>query len=308
MEEASLSRRKRLAILIASCCLHGGLLFLILRLNHEEITHQDLADQNIPEDLKSQLDYEARILAQSPHEQGATVMLADEPESYAQPDAHMTDPVPDATPIKEQETEQIPENPTTPLDSTPETMPAALPVPQAEQPTSPADITPAQQQQPTATKKPLKKSMGSSGSQAITLAQITQGFLKSMYQERGETPAHELDALTMARQAYTSKVWHILRQSVNAHKRYITLQSNVNSNTVLSMLIRKDGTLLDIKLERPLANRDVEAIEQTIVRAATTTGLYPPIPAQFHADTITLRFPLNIRGHEGMHSYELNYN
>src|SRR5579871_1921658 len=233
MEEAS-SRRKRSAILLLSCCLHGGLLLLILHLNHEVITHQDLTDKNIPDDLKSQLDYEAEILAQSPYDQGATVMLKDEPASPAYDSTQEPQPVPDTMQAKEQEIQPTPEAPPALADTRPEEAQTAP----TEQPHIPADKAPAQQ--PASTKKPRKQSMGSSGSQAITLAQITKGFLKSMYQEQGATPAHELDALTMARQAYTSKVWHILRQSVNAHKRYITLKNNVNTNTVLYMLIRND--------------------------------------------------------------------
>jgi hypothetical protein len=289
------SSRKRLLILGISCLFHCMVMLVLLRINNQTITHQPDTHQDIQEDIKSQLDYESSILAQSPYEQGATVMLKEEPIST---EPETTQPITQAQ--QEPEVEQ-PAAQQTPPEAIPDNIPAqALP-----HENTPTDTPPVQQP---IKKKKNRKSTGSSGSQNMTLAQVTQGFLKSMYQERGATPTTHLDAQTLARQAYSSKVWHILRQSVNSHKRYITLQNNVNENSVLFITLRADGSLVEAYLERPVTTSDLRAIEQTIQKAASTTGLYPPIPAQFHADVITLRYPLNIRGHQGMHSYELNYN
>lgn len=141
-----------------------------------------------------------------------------------------------------------------------------------------------------------------------TLKNLTQGYLQSKHNERGAMPNSALDMKQLTRQRYTTRVWTMLKNSFRSHAQVIHINTNVKTRAVLSITLGKDGSLLNMLLKHTKRTNNIQQIEKTLLTAAKTTGLYPPIPNEFDSQTITLNFPLAIDAKAGFHKYELFYN
>jgi hypothetical protein len=145
-----------------------------------------------------------------------------------------------------------------------------------------------------------------SGIGNITMADIAKGFLKSMAQESGGQPT-SLNAEQLARQRYGTRVFSLLRQSNLAYRTPTRLYEDVNTYGTFVLTIGKDGALISAELQHPKKSIDLNEIERTLVNLARKSGLFPPIPKQFNVDTITLSYPLGIRGHAGTHEFQFSF-
>lgn len=157
-----------------------------------------------------------------------------------------------------------------------------------------------------ASKSASKPSQAASSAQAAqALAKISQGFIQSMEQEQGNTPPIQHDFDMLARHMYASKVFRMLSQTVNCHQKKTHLNKNITTDANLIIKIDSRGKLLDFVVEHPQKNREILEIEGILSTAARQAGLYPPIPASFKTDVMTLRCPVHIEGEEGFHMYRL---
>jgi hypothetical protein len=304
MNYTSLSARAKLLIISGSLLVH----LLLLLLLFIAITGEN------PFDSSRHLDALATILAQSPQEtEDATVIFYDEPAQQAmgstmssEPMSAQTDAPFDAYAKKEEVTVQE----KTAAESIPETAhdseQATKLLAAAELPETLHIANDRDTRTPPATQQQKPGTAGASGIGNITLAEIAKGFLKSMAQESGGKPT-SLNAEELARQRYGTRVWSLLRQSYNAYKSPTQLLNDIHTHAVLVLNIDKTGKIISAELQHPKKTLDIIQIERSLLQAVYKAGLFPPIPKQFDVDTITLSYPLGIRGHEGTHMYDLIY-
>ncbi|MFI5332644.1 MAG: hypothetical protein ACHQVS_00925 [Candidatus Babeliales bacterium] len=322
MDYTALSSRKKALIISGSLLIH----LLLLILMFIAITGEN------PFNSSRHLDELANILAQSPMEsEDATVIFYDEPtlqemgasvsnepvsatadapfDPYAKAeDAQKKEEVVDESVSQdavrilrqaqdEREIESIEKNKTRTLEEekilTAENNKSVRGEPDEPYRTV-TETTPAQQER------------ASSGIGNITMADIAKGFLKSMAQESGGKPT-SLNAEQLARQRYGTRVWSLLRQSYNAYKSPTQLLDDIHTHAVFVLTIDKVGKLVSAELQHPKKTLDIIQIERSLLNAVYKAGLFPPIPKQFDVDTITLSYPLGIRGHAGTHMYDLIY-
>ena len=173
----------------------------------------------------------------------------------------------------------------TPTHQTPET-PVAVPIPQQQ-------LTPAAQRR-TANKK------------AVTMADISRGFIKSVQQEAGHNNASR-DMKQLALQIYATKIWNIIKNAFLVGDNGLHLTEDVSTHTQLILTIDRTGKLLNIHLDYPKHITAVRNVERLIVSRAHQAGLFPPLPAQIPGTSKTFSFPLFIEGQKGFHAYSLGY-
>lgn len=284
---------KTLTVIIVTIA-HTAFLLLIFF-----VLIQELQDSRHLEDF-------AKILSQSPHEQ-AQVLFLNEPgtgaqledqKQYTQPGlAHEVQEIDSAS--QSSEDEKIIDDTKTGSEQL-EVIESAIPERMQ------AALASAEQEQLVAVKKKKRKKVeGTIGD--VTMGQIAQGFLKSLQQQAGHNPGTTIDAEQLARQRYGTRVWTLLSNSYRATKMPTHLLGDITTQAIIVLTIKKDGTLLNIEMQHPNKSHDLREIESIILKAAKTAGLFPPIPNQFNVDTITLSFPLGIKGHQGVHVYDFMY-
>lgn len=157
----------------------------------------------------------------------------------------------------------------------------------------------------------------------LTLADITAGFIKQVHNERsmsyhydpnkkkggGAPGVHSpssaaANSREFALQMYASKVFTLMQQAAYTLTSMIYAQNDFEAITALEITIDERGKLLACQLNPAIGEKDIEDAVQTIVRRV---GLFPAIPKHFGTDTITLTFPLSIRGAKGFGKYSLSY-
>jgi hypothetical protein len=161
--------------------------------------------------------------------------------------------------------------------------------------------------QPKRAIRPLPARQKTTNHDRTKLIELTQGFLKSMQQEAGHNRPAVNDIRQLSLQMYTSKIWHIIKQSFLAEDNSVHLSRPVQVQTQLVVTIDKEGKLRDIALLYPQHMTEVRLIERLIISRAQQAGLFPPLPNSVTAATKSFSFPLFIKGEAGVHSYSLSY-
>lgn len=141
----------------------------------------------------------------------------------------------------------------------------------------------------------------------LSLGQIAQGFIKSVQQEEGLNNPPHMDPDKLAAHQYATKVWNIIKNSFRSDPNMLHLSQNIDTMAYLVITLTKKGKLVDIHLEGNKINSAFRQIEAMITSHAKNAGLFPPLPKRFNVPQKTFTFPLHIQGHEGFHSYRLNY-
>lgn len=315
MNYTALSSRKKALIISGSLLIH----ILLLILMFIAITGEN------PFDSSRHLDELATILAQSPQEsEDATVVFYDEPAQQQMGSMVSTEPMSAQadTPFDAYAKEEEKSADQSTIQET-KTLSAELTTAQLDDDVHPnldqgdkRDTQVQEEQKPekiiTAHQPPTPPAQQKPGAQSasgignITMADIAKGFLKSMAQESGGKPT-SLNAEQLARQRYGTRVWSILRQSYNAYKSPTQLLNDIQTHATFVLSIDKAGKIISAELQHPKKTLDIIQIERSLLNAVYKAGLFPPIPKQFDVDTITLSYPLGIRGHEGTHMYDLIY-
>lgn len=322
MDYTSISPRKKLLIISGSLLIH----LLVLILMFIAITGEN------PFDSSRHIDEIATILAQSPMEsEEATVIFYDTPSSQEmggdmrnEPMSMQADTPFDAYAESEKISQEIQnissatEQLITEQEDISPVRPelaqnSALSAPGSEREKQIADAVQNKKlassekvQTDKITSEQKIKNAASSGIGNITMADIAKGFLKSMAQESGGKPT-SLNAEQLARQRYGTRVWSILRQSYNAYRSPTQLLNDIHTHAVFVLTIDKTGKIITAELQHPQKSLDIIQIERSLLQAVYKAGLFPPIPKQFDVNTITLSYPLGIKGHEGTHMYDLIY-
>ncbi len=142
---------------------------------------------------------------------------------------------------------------------------------------------------------------------AAALGSLAQGFVKSMQKEQCTKPTIQTTIDDMTRQRYTAKVYKMIHRAVNVRKRMLHLSDNLSTQAVLSITLDKKGVVRDVRIEHPHKTNNLRTIEQELCEATRSAGLYPPVPAIFNVEVLTLRFSINMECNEGFHSYHLSY-
>lgn len=161
--------------------------------------------------------------------------------------------------------------------------------------------------QPKRAIRPLPARQKTTNHDQTKLIELTQGFLKSMQQEAGHNRPAVNDIRQLSLQMYSSKIWHIIKQSFLAEDNSLHLSRPVQAQTQLVVTIDKEGKLRDIVLLYPQHMPEIRLIERLIISRAQKAGLFPPLPNSVTAATKSFSFPLFIKGEAGVHSYSLSY-
>lgn len=156
----------------------------------------------------------------------------------------------------------------------------------------------------------------------ISLSDIANSFMRQVRNERDikynydpqkknggapgvYSPANSsTDGKQLALQMYATKVFSMMQQSAHTFSSLIYANNDFETDSLLEITIDQTGKLLRARLNPPIGERDIEQAVQTIIKRV---GLFPPIPKHFNTDTMTLTFPLNIRGSKGFGRYSLAY-
>lgn len=247
--------------------------------------------------------YLAQTLISSGQQQPATVLFQDDAPSGEE---IVASPAQESMQQAE-ETEQInTEKTQAPLDEPQEEAKKtahetfAAPAPTHQTPENPVAI-PVPQQQPAsgATKRTTNK-------KAVTMADISRGFIKSVQQEAGHNTASR-DMKQLALQIYATKIWNIIKNSFLAGDNGLHLTEDVSVHTQLIIAIDRTGNMLNIHLDYPKHITALRNIERLIISRAHQAGLFPPLPVQIAGASKTFSFPLFIEGQKGFHAYSLGY-
>lgn len=152
-----------------------------------------------------------------------------------------------------------------------------------------------------------------------SFADLARGFIEHMNEEN----APEGDGMSSQARAeatvqriihdnYHAKVYGLIKQAVNAERPQLYVHNTTQEQSTLQLQIARNGKLLAVRILHPCQeNRavlgtighDLYSIEETLNRIAKSVGLYPPIPAAYKEDTITISFPFGISTQQGFYSY-----
>lgn len=277
MEQYQLSKRQSSAILLLSLAIHFAIIIILLH-HHPSDWQQKL----IPLPLNNQDEYVVQQIlstGQSP----ATVLFQEEapeePQTVAAEDDISEALEPSEAMQENRQQEQSSESTTITTDSAPEPSPT-----------------------PT---KPKRRKKKVAKRESVTLAQISQGFIKSAQQEAGYNNAAR-DSKQLALQIYASKVWNCLKNSFLVGESCLHLPQSVSAQTQLSVIINREGKLIDIKLIYPEQITELQHVERLLVGRAKQSGLFPPFSTQMQGETQRFSFPLYIKGEQGFHTYALS--
>ncbi len=315
---SSLSRRTRLSIATITLLVHmAALLYLLQYLEYSPMTHMfNLPQDQTEQEAKKHLEDNSMILSQSPYDQGAPVIFADEPEPHETPveqppmppasQEETSEPLQQAM-VQEQphvqeqaaQTEPLPQRETSLLQ---ESQAAAPEEKQAvSQEIEPRTITETTQQEALnkTEQQPRRRRRRrrAEGEPRVTMAQLAKGFLKSMEQERGLTEVHEKDMHNLAQHIYATKVWNHFKSVINAERIRPNNQKYLNVYTTITIVLGQKGELLGFKFQHYPSDseREVCELEGLFAHALKRSGLFPPIPKQFDVDSITLHASLSVQ-------------
>lgn len=298
MEHLHVSKTRSSLALSLSLALHLLLIFTVL--------HQSLSQRHELTFMQHEQDaqtYTAQKIISAGQHQPATVLFQDEAPSG---DDIIASAQHEEAQVA-QETEQHTESKTqAPLDEPQEEAKTttfetfAKPMPTHQTPEVPAAVpVPQQQQAPAAQRRTANK-------KAVTMADISRGFIKSVQQEAGHNSASR-DMKQLALQIYATKIWNIIKNAFLVGDNGLHLTEDVSTHTQLILTIDRTGKLLNIHLDYPKHIAAVRNIERLIVSRAHQAGLFPPLPAQIPGTSKTFSFPLFIEGQKGFHAYSLGY-
>lgn len=138
-----------------------------------------------------------------------------------------------------------------------------------------------------------------------SLADIAQGFIKSMHHERG-TDKYEQDAKKMAEQIYASKIFNMLSQAFKTESETLFSPRAISTKALLIISIEKDGRLVHIELQHPRKTPELQNMERLFISTAHKVGLFPPLPQSFNADRATFSLYIKIDLEKGMGRYFLH--
>lgn len=140
----------------------------------------------------------------------------------------------------------------------------------------------------------------------LTLADISQGFMRSVQQESGHNSS-ACNAKELALQIYASKVWNSIKNAFLVGENRLRLPHAVSARTQLYVTINRSGQLVNIQLAYSAQCAELKSIESLLIDRAQEVGLFPPFSAHMSGETQRFCFPLLIQGEEGFHSYSLRY-
>jgi hypothetical protein len=253
-----------------------------------------------PSTAEHETSYLAHTLLSSGMHQPATILFQQEPPSGS--DA-ITAQSSQASPISQ------------PIEQTFENTPATLPAPQETGDEgcsiTPPTLTPSATQTALARSLPdqaeaLQKVRRSTNDRAVTMADISRGFIRGMQQEAGyNKPAQDIRELTL--QLYATKLWNIIKNAFLSGDNGMHLQEDIRIQAHLIVTIERSGALRQIHLDYPKDITAARQIERLIVSRAQRAGLFPPLPAGIPGTSKTFSFPLLIEGQKGFHAYALGY-
>jgi len=158
---------------------------------------------------------------------------------------------------------------------------------------------PAQNQQPSDEQSPTHQQ------KLPSLADIAQGFIKSMHHERG-TDKYEQDTKKMSEQIYASKIFNMLSQAFKTESETLFSPRAISTKALLIISIEKDGRLAHIELQHPRKTPELQNMEQLFITTAHKVGLFPPLPQSFNADRATFSLYIKIDLEKGMGRYFLH--
>lgn len=318
---STLSRRTRLSIAALTVLAHiTALLLLLSYLEYNPLAYKELSNVIPSDELAKTLEYDSTILSQSPYDQGATVLFADDDPQEPALQKNIQQPSPSATELEEETVEEVPPTPqpealTSPSESEtpPVTMPdisSMLQEPQtaiqeeqkvevspqeaAAQPTQTREFQESSEQRP----RKRRRRKRSSQTPAITMAQLAKGFLKSMEQERGASTVPEHDMQKLAQHIYATKVWKHFKSVINAERLRPHNHTMLSLYSIVTVTIAHDGTLTDFRFghsrDTSGASHDAYELEELFKKALKRSGLFPPIPKQFQTESVTLHASIDI--------------
>jgi hypothetical protein len=141
---------------------------------------------------------------------------------------------------------------------------------------------------------------------AVSLADVSRGFIKSIQQEAGYNQAsRDIKQLTL--QVYATKLWNILKNSFLAGDNGLHLHTPVNVHAQLILTVDRNGSLSSVFLEYPKHITAMRTIERLIISRVHQAGKFPPLPTHIPGTSKTFSFPLFIEGQAGFHAYALGY-
>lgn len=261
------SRRTRRLVIILSILVHILILFALFY-----ATYQPSHTAALPTHRKDDGEI-IQILSQSKSNPGAQVIFDERPHP-TQPDAVKY--------AQDERKEEFAE----PLDMPEHKTPDVTFLTEKEKPPTPPQVQ--------------KKN-------TITLAQLTQGFLKSMQHDEDGATHQKFDQKKMAQQVYGNKVYTQIKRAINADKLAINLEEDLHTKVLFVITIDKHGNILRAFLDHPKKTRSLLAIERSIAHSAHNTGLFPPIPKSLGLETKTFKYPMVIDSKRGTHTYSLMY-
>ena len=305
-----ISKKRKASIICLTFLLH---LLLLLLFFHHYVAHKDHA-HTMPSPLDDDDIYMVQQLLSSGQQEPATVLFQDDaPSGEALPEkqeALETDLEELHTPKEMQQEEAPDEKPEEPGNDAPQDEPIEEEVNIAplleEVHAAPAMAAPQKKAPPKPKIKRIRPREKTTNKQQITFADISHGFIKSMHQEAGYNQATK-DMRQLSLQVYTSKVWHLIKQSFLAGDNSIHMPHAVDTQTQLLLEIDRTGKLLHIQLLYPPQIPELRKIEQLIIKRSQQAGLFPPFPPHIKANSKVFCFPLHVSGQEGVHNYSMSY-
>ncbi len=154
---------------------------------------------------------------------------------------------------------------------------------------------PSQQQQISSLEKQNSYAQPTQKKTVPTLAQLAQGFMHRINDATGNHlvsmhgPKKGLpSAQQMKYERYIQKLDACITNSFAIHSRECTISSPIEDDTLVLMVINRNGTLRHIALRQSSGNKKLDAFVLSVVYDASLS--FPPIPDYLSDDPLTITF------------------
>jgi hypothetical protein len=134
----------------------------------------------------------------------------------------------------------------------------------------------------------------------LTLAAFTQGFLN--YTKVSSSDEVDINSYNPHYLEICQKIGWALQHSFHLHNHPLTLETPLQTNVTLHLVIERTGKLRDCYFSHSII-KPVESFLKNIVRNA----VLPPLPDSLKKDSLKLKIAMNINAQQGTHSYYFTF-
>jgi hypothetical protein len=145
------------------------------------------------------------------------------------------------------------------------------------------------------------------------LAQLSSGIASALQKEDHDHHAAAATQHTVqkemtatVRQHYFAKIWKLFKATFDSQKAPLFAQ-DLDVTATFLLIINHDGKLIDVRLHHNRTMGELAAIEELLIRTAHKVGFFPPVPASFNTDQLTVRCPIHIQTRHGLNLCTLTY-